>query len=84
MAPPDEVRDYLVSSGIDAQDMERRCASGIHRMRGHLAKRFLISVNVFAYDALDSQLWGGVTHFKNRETKSRLSGRASIRPNTGC
>ncbi len=71
---PDEVRDYLVSSGIDAQDMEEDVvAPGIHRMRGHLMDGSLISVNVFAYDALDSQLWGGVTaHFKNRETKSRL------------
>ncbi|MEL0148515.1 MAG: hypothetical protein VW937_08755, partial [Actinomycetota bacterium] len=71
---PDEVRDYLVSSGIDAQDMEEDVvAPGIHRMRGHLANGSSISVNVFAYDALDSQLWGGVTaHFKNRETKSRL------------
>ncbi|MEC9213644.1 MAG: hypothetical protein VX813_05490, partial [Actinomycetota bacterium] len=58
---PDEVRDYLVSSGIDAQDMEEDVvAPGIHRMRGHLMDGSLISVNVFAYDALDSQLWGGV------------------------
>lgn len=71
---PDEVRTFLVSSGIDVQVMEEDVVGpGIHRMRGRLANGSYISVNVFAYDALDSQLWGGVTsHFKNRETKSRL------------
>ena len=71
---PDEVREFLVSSGVDVQEMEEDLvAPGIHRMFGRLTDGSCISVNVFAYDALDSQLWGGVTsHFKNRETKSRL------------
>ena len=71
---PGEVRQFLVSSGVDAREMEEDVvAPGIHRMRGRLGDGSCVSVNVFAYDALDSQLWGGVTsHFKNRETKSRL------------
>ena len=71
---PKQVKDFLDSRGLGIKDLaEDVVTPGIHRMSGRYADGSFIAVNVFAYDALDSQLWGGLTStFRNRETKSRL------------